>query len=135
VKYDFILSNPPFYDKDLSSNNSGRQLAMHSSALKLEELAEVISCNLTENGGAGILLPAHRAEAFDKAAAKFGLMPAARLQVRHTAAHPRFRTITTYVKGNVEIDPTGISNEELTIRKSGGTYTDEFMSLLRDYYL
>ncbi|RYY24002.1 MAG: methyltransferase domain-containing protein [Chitinophagaceae bacterium] len=159
VKYDFIISNPPFYDNDLSSMNSGRQLAMHSTALRLDELADVISRQLNHAGRAGILLPAHRAEAFDLAAAAFSLVPVERLLVRHTESHPWFRSITTYVKRNEDEagaavakllpdDRETVSNaneqgthnpaltvQELTIRNSDGSYTDKFMSLLGDYYL
>ena len=165
VKYDFIISNPPFYDRDLSSANNGRQLAMHSSALKLDELATAISDNLTATGSAGILLPAHRAEAFDQAATKVGLTPSGRLFIRHTAEHSWFRTITTYVRSNAQgergtanllhhhftretpeaseaqeqtkasVAARVILHDELTIRDTDGTYTDKFMSLLCDYYL
>src|SRR5688572_9035697 len=56
-KYDFIISNPPFYENDLSSHIEGKKLAMHSKALKLEELADVIVKTLEMTGTAGIMLP------------------------------------------------------------------------------
>lgn len=138
VKYDFIISNPPFYDNDLSSDHKGRQLAMHSSALKLDELVGIIGNNLSSDGRAGILLPAHRSDAFDKAAERSGLMAVERLLVRHTAKHPWFRIITTYVHTSTDSRDSineNIAIDELTIRDAGGVYTVEFLSLLNDYYL
>jgi tRNA1Val (adenine37-N6)-methyltransferase len=94
--YDFVISNPPFYEKDLGSSDAGRQLAMHSSALNLDQLAAAIAGNLSPGGCAGVLLPYHRAGDFDKAAAVFGLYAVDRLLVRHTEKHQWFRVITTY---------------------------------------
>ncbi len=98
LAYDFIISNPPFYDRDLASPDSSRQLAMHSSALRLDELAAAMAVHLSPGGSAGVLLPYHRAADFDLAATAAGLYATDRLLIRHTEKHQWFRVITTYAR-------------------------------------
>src|SRR4051812_5902465 len=49
-KYDLIISNPPFFENDLKSDDSKRNLALHSSQLSLEELLDAITKHLKEDG-------------------------------------------------------------------------------------
>jgi tRNA1Val (adenine37-N6)-methyltransferase len=130
-QYDFIVSNPPFYENDLSSDKEGKQLAMHSKALKLEELVDVIIKNLKATGTAGILLPYHRAAAFESLANKAGLFKSEELKVRQTPRHNWFRSISSYTF----IQQPGLPVSELTIKDSNGHYTHEFIHLLRAFYL
>ncbi len=58
--YDFIITNPPFFDNDLKSDDVKRNLALHSSALSLEELLANITRLLLPTGQFAILLPFHR---------------------------------------------------------------------------
>lgn len=128
LQYDFIISNPPFYENDLSSDVEGRQLAMHSKELKLDELLQVIVANLSAAETAGILLPFHRAPAFIAIAEKHGLFLVQELRVRQTPRHGYFRSIMTFkfVKEELKIS-------EMTI-KAGNVYTDEFRELMNAFY-
>lgn len=63
-QYDFIISNPPFFENDLHANEENQNVAKHSKSLTLEELVNVIDRNLSREGSFGILLPYHRHEYF-----------------------------------------------------------------------
>jgi tRNA1Val (adenine37-N6)-methyltransferase len=63
-KYDLIISNPPFFENDLKSVDTRRNLALHSEALSLEELLGVIKKHLADDGQFAVLLPYHRKEIF-----------------------------------------------------------------------
>jgi tRNA1Val (adenine37-N6)-methyltransferase len=130
-QYDFIISNPPFYENDLSSDKEGKQLAMHSKALNLEELVDVIVKNLNTTGTAGIMLPFQRSDAFEFIANKKGLFKSEELKVRQTPKHKWFRSISSYTFNRRPEFPV----TELTIRDAKGQYTDEFNRLLGAYYL
>jgi tRNA1Val (adenine37-N6)-methyltransferase len=152
VSYDFIITNPPFYEKDLASPAAGKQLAMHSAALNLEELAESVAKNLSPGGSLGIMLPYHRTNDFAVVAKKHGLYLVETLRVRQTPLHNWFRLIATYQSGRIHEVRAGdhgmnngneagapaieeVKTAELTIRDSEGQYTPAFVGLLRDYYL
>src|SRR5688572_23080686 len=60
MKYNFIISNPPFFENDLASDAEEEQVAKHSKMLKVEELVQAIDDNLDSQGSFGVLLPYHR---------------------------------------------------------------------------
>ncbi|MFT3823623.1 MAG: methyltransferase [Chitinophagaceae bacterium] len=130
-KYDFIISNPPFFENDIASAADNEQVAKHSKHLKLEELIRAVDTNLEDGGGFGILLPWHRWEYFDTLAAKQGFFLTEKLFVKQTPRHNYFRAILYYSRSHENFVPTF----ELTIQQENGSYSSEFTELLKDYYL
>ena len=131
IKYDFIITNPPFFENDLPSASEEEQIAKHIKQLSLEELISVISRSLEPHGGFGILLPYHRWEYFNKLATENGFSLVENLLVKQTPKHDFFRSILHYSRTNDQFNPTF----ELTIKGEDGNYTEEFTELLKDYYL
>src|SRR5580704_7658596 len=56
-KYDFIITNPPFFEGDLEAATDEKNSAKHAKDLTLEELIIAIDKNLKPEGSFGILLP------------------------------------------------------------------------------
>lgn len=129
--YDCIISNPPFFENDLLSITKGQQLAKHSSELRLLELTEMIDRNLSTTGKFMLLLPFHRDEEFAKLAHTAGFYLQEKLVVRHTAQHDPFRVLVHYSRKPIEKLPEKL----LTIKNLDGSYTNDFVELLKDYYL
>ncbi|MFX8852442.1 hypothetical protein ABTM75_19085, partial [Acinetobacter baumannii] len=90
-KFDFIITNPPFFDNDLKSENLKRNLALHSTALSFEELIDCIKKLLSPTGRFAILVPYHRTENFIQLAKDFFLEE--KVLVKQTPSHPYFRSI------------------------------------------
>ncbi|MGN6416057.1 MAG: tRNA1(Val) (adenine(37)-N6)-methyltransferase [Pseudobacter sp.] len=131
IKYDFIITNPPFFENDLASATEGEQLAKHSKELTLEELITVIARSLEPHGSFGILLPYQRWEYFNTLATGKDFSLLENLLVRQTPAHPFFRSILHYSRNNDNFSPSF----ELTIKGEDGNYTEDFVELMKDYYL
>ena len=129
LPYNFILTNPPFFDNDLKSNSSKRNLAMHCEQLSLEELLVAIKRLLHVDGYFAILLPHHRSIYFEELAAANGFHLAEKIVVKQTPSHSPFRTMLLFGNKKEEI----VENE--IIIKDGNIYTDNFSNLLKDYYL
>ena len=89
---------------------------MHSKALNLEELVNVIVKNLKTTGIAGIMLPFHRSSAFETLAAKKGLIKTEELKVRQTPKHNWFRSISSYTYSNTYSQPTDLPATESMIK-------------------
>jgi len=128
--YDFILSNPPFFENDLKSKKAGRNLALHSEALTLEDLLNIISRHISPKGRFAILLPWHRSVYFENLCSSMGYYPAEKVSVRQTPMHPLFRTMLLF-----SADKTTVKESEIIIQNSPGIYSPEFISLLNAYYL
>ncbi len=131
VKYDFIISNPPFFENDWQSQSEEEQVAKHSKHLSLEELLDTIDHNLQPYGAFGVLLPCHRLEEFELLAARKGFFCTEELLVRQTPRHAPFRAILHYARARENFVP----RFELIIQDEHNQYTPEFMELMKDYYL
>ncbi len=131
IKFDFIITNPPFFENSLKAETNEANLARHSKALRFEELILSIDRLLAENGHFGVLLPFQRTAEFEKLAALRGFHLLEKLSVRQSPTHQYFRSILHYSR----IKSSNVSEEELIIVKGEGEYTQEFIQLLRDYYL
>jgi tRNA1Val (adenine37-N6)-methyltransferase len=125
--FDFIITNPPFFDNDLKSEDAKRNLALHSSLLSLEELLQSIKNNLSAEGSFAILLPYHRTDYFINLAKDFFLQQ--KTLVKQTEKHPYFRSMLLFSSKATE------TNESTIIIKENNQYTAAFISLLKDYYL
>lgn len=128
-KYDFIISNPPFFENDLKSGNTGRNLALHSEELNLKELLSIIQKHLSVDGKFALLLPYQRKNDFIKIAveARFYLLD--EVAVKQTPVHSFFRAMLLF-----GTDQATVVSSEISIR-DGDTYTNAFTALLKDYYL
>lgn len=137
VKYDFIITNPPFYEGDLITSSVPKNLARHSTELTLAALLEVIDTNLATTGSFGILLPYHRMDYFEELAADRLFYLQDKLLVRQTPRHEPFRAILQFsriVEGS-RIREDSIPVTTLLIKDEAGQYTEAFVELLKDYYL
>jgi len=130
TKYDLIISNPPFFENDLKSKNSKRNLALHSSELSLPELLDVIVRYLKEDGCFAVLLPYHREEEFIELAAQQSFFSSEKIFIKQTPRHNYFRSILLFTK-----NPTQTKESEIIIQNERGKYTNDFVELLKDYYL
>ena len=129
LKYDLIISNPPFYESDLKSDDVKRNLALHSSALKLEELMNIADDLLNNEGDFFLLLPYHRTIDFETVIqGKFFVKE--KLLVKQTEKHNYFRSMFWLTKETADA-----IQSEISIKNNEGEYTNEFYALLKDYYL
>jgi tRNA1Val (adenine37-N6)-methyltransferase len=131
-KFDFIITNPPFFEGDLAAASTAANIAKHSKELTLAELLAVIDANLSPEGSFGILLPYHREAEFAALASdRYRFYLREKLLVRQTPKHDFFRSILYFSRFRESFSPTS----ELIIQESEGVYTPEFVDLMKDYYL
>lgn len=129
-QYDFIISNPPFFENDLASKNAQRNVALHSHQLGLEELLTAVQKQLTASGHFAVLLPFHRTHAFEALAQKAKFYLHQKALVQQTPAHVPFRSMLLFGREQKTLKKTSI-----IIKDSDGKYTDAFIALLKPYYL
>jgi len=132
-KYDCIISNPPFYEKEIRSGNERKNIAHHHSGLLFEELLDIIKRNLSLIGSFYLLLPFKRNEEIRKILLKKDLFVSKIVFTKQSPVHSYFR-IMIEGKLNREGNAETII-EEISIWDDQQQYTKEFKELLKDYYL
>lgn len=128
--YDFIVSNPPFYEGSLRSEKQQRNLALHDEGLRLEELLMAARNLLSASGSFAVLLPFYRADQFAEMAIHHHLHLQHRLDVRQTPAHGFFRSLMLFSTAE-----QNLTRGEMTIKTDADMYSQEFTVLLKEYYL
>ncbi len=128
-QYDFIFSNPPFFEHDLKSEDAKRNQALHGTELRLQELLLSIQKHLNAKGRFAVLLPYHRKVEFIEMAVAAGFHLEELIQVKQTPKHPFFRAFLLF-------NPTDCSSvcQDIIIKESN-QYSPAFTALLQDFYL
>lgn len=128
--YDYIISNPPFYENELASAKAQRNTAHHSTMLSLRQLLLFIRLHLKEDGTFFLLLPFKREAEASILLQQEELFLHETCKVRQSVKHGFFRLM---LKGGKQRVPT--TENEFSIWDEAQRYTSEFRSLLSDYYL
>jgi len=79
LRFDHIISNPPFFLHQSKTKNTSKNLALHSEALSFDDLLKSIDKLLSQNGKCDILLPAFEMDIFIKKAENYKLFPQKKL--------------------------------------------------------
>lgn len=130
VKYDLIISNPPFYENHLKGKSQSKTMAKHDTGLHLSAIPAIINNNIPETGLFFILIPFARDAYFSEILNDANLYITGKTYIRHAPGYPPFRVI---------IAGSGIRNlsfapKELNIYEGDG-YSGDFRTLMKDYYL
>jgi tRNA1Val (adenine37-N6)-methyltransferase len=132
-KYDVVFSNPPFYENDLKSPNSTRNLAWHQQSLPLDALLQQIKQRMQPQGEFFLLLPARSWQRLQSRLAIQNLQLTELIRIRQTPKHTAFRLL---LRGQQFKEPGNpLVEKEWLIRDEFNQYSPEFSSLLKDYYL
>lgn len=130
-KYEIIISNPPFFEFDLRSENDNKNAAKHDSTLTFDELVSFIKKHLHITGMAAVLIPFARYAYFVSLLEGAGLFIQESLAVKQSPTHTPFRWMLIFSHKEITNPPVN----ELTIKDLNGNYSKEFSFLLKDYYL
>ncbi|MFD2202403.1 tRNA1(Val) (adenine(37)-N6)-methyltransferase [Shivajiella indica] len=129
-KFDFIISNPPYYPDHLKSNNQQRNLALHNDSLTFSDLVEGTSKLLSKEGDFWVILPFNQMKSLELEAMKVGLIPNHILIVRDNPIKPILRVVRSFSFAGKE----PFSNE-LFIKDSQNKYSATYADLLKDFLL
>lgn len=130
-KFDLIVSNPPFYHRDLKPTESSRLKSRHGDGqLSFEELVDAVRRLLCADGRFVLILPPVESGEFDAVARAAGLYCSARTFVRPTTKKSVHRVVQEY-----GWQPSDCMENTLTIRDEQNVYTDEYLALVKPYLL
>ena len=129
-KYDLIISNPPFYTSTYKELPDDRAMARHSENLPFTELLLAVSKLLSENGSCSFIIPYSEENNFLLSAKENNLFPNRITRVRGAENTQIKRSLMQFsFKQGKQIET------ELTIELERHKYTDEYVELVKDFYL
>lgn len=129
-KYKLIISNPPFFANHLKRREFTQNLALHSESLQLSELTVIVSYLLEKEGTFVVMLPRHEMGLLEEAAAEVKLFPFEKLYVYERQQGKLIRVIGCFsFKPHVPVE------KQLYVKNGTGTYSEDFIRLLKPYYL
>jgi tRNA1Val (adenine37-N6)-methyltransferase len=129
-EYDLIVCNPPYFSNSLKSNNQRRNMARHNDTLSQKDLLEGVSRLISINGSFTLILPYKDVDGFIKESNNYGFYCNRLLCIRPYKTKDINRIL-------LDFSPTKhtCKDSEFTIRNEDGSYTEEYRTLTRDYYL
>ncbi len=132
-QYDIIISNPPFYEKELRSGNSQKNKAHHDESLLIDDVLTIIQRNLKPRGRFYLLLPYKRNEETEAVITKNDLTISHKTFVKQSTQHDYFRVMLSGVHRPEKKQRVVAS--EIAITNPKKEYTMEFTNLLKNFYL
>jgi tRNA1Val (adenine37-N6)-methyltransferase len=131
IKYDIIVSNPPYFTDCLPAPESKRSLARHNDQLSLKELVDGVVRLLSQLGRFSVILPANEYEIFRELALKLNLN-----ENRRTIVYPSPGKDVKRILSEFAFYQKEFIENSIVIEKYGRhQYSGEFIELTRNYYL
>lgn len=130
VKYDLIISNPPFFVNDLKNPESRKSLARHAAEDFFEMLVLKAATLLSDAGVFWLILPVKSADQVVSIGKAAGLVLHREISICSDIESPVIRKIIALARTE-----QAAADERFYIYAAKGVYTDEYKSLLKDFFL
>lgn len=131
-RYDFIVSNPPFFSEDTLPPDAARAAARHAAHFPLEALAERIDRMLCERGRTALIYPFSAAERVIDAFTRYGFGLLRRTDVKASEKHPAKRSLLAFSRPPA---PGGAMRDTLCLCDTAGRRSKEYLDLTKDFHL
>lgn len=130
LKFDRIVSNPPYFRDSLRCPDQGRNAARHNDSLSYETLTRCAAPLLTPDGLLCVVLPFDAVGDFTKCAAVQGLSMCYRTDVITAPGKQPKRSLLAFGKQETEL-----RTDVLAMCGSDGKETSDYINLVKDFYL
>lgn len=130
--YDLIISNPPFFsNNNFKPKNSQRKDARHTDTLSFDQLCNGVSKMLKPKGKFCVVIPRNEREKILEVASLFKLHLQKQLSI-----HPKRNQSANRFNLQLGFEiPSEVQKENIYIRENDLTFTHQFVSLLKNYYI
>ena len=130
LKYDLMVSNPPFFERTQETNLNGRNQARNQVSLSESDLLESVQLLLNKNGQFATILPYQNHQTFIEKAKVKGLFLNRMTHVKGQKHAPPKRSLMQF-----GYKKQAFTADEMVLEISRHIYTDEYKALVKDFYL
>ncbi|WP_233260788.1 tRNA1(Val) (adenine(37)-N6)-methyltransferase [Pedobacter sp. HMWF019] len=130
VRYDLIVSNPPYFVNDLKSQEARKGIARHADEAFFELLIRKVAIILTAEGLFWVILPVKQAADLMLNAVLYRLFAHKIIHLYSDENKEEFRQIICFGFGD-----RPVQHEKFYIYAGRGVYTDAYQHLLKDFFL
>ena len=128
IRFDGIISNPPFFENSSLSTISERNRARHTHELSFEELFAAASRLLSDNGIFWLIFPFEHTQRICSIAGKMAFFPHIQITVEGKPGKA-VRSIVAFSRTKQEIE-----EQAFTVRNTDGSYSDAYIELTVDFH-
>ncbi len=129
VKYDIIISNPPFFDEKVPAKGIARQMARQDYQLKPEDIFKFSDRFSTPNGIITIIYPYSKVNRLISIAEHYSFYPRRITYVKGNPHAAIKRVLISFFREKITPD-----ENNLVIENSRHHYTNEYIELTKDFY-
>ena len=130
-RYDLIFSNPPYFEDSLTAPDERKSTARHTSdGLSYRDIFDFAKTHLSDSGRVALVLPADQESAICRYARMSGLHLFRVLRIRTVPRKAPSRIVIEFSR----VRQQSVDDTVLTIQNEG-QYTQEYLSLTKDFYL
>lgn len=128
-KFNLIVSNPPYYENSLLSDNDRTSRAKHAEFLPVHSLLQKVSKLLAEDGSFWVIVPAENDSTWIEKARKNDLYLQQSISIIGKEGQGEKRRILAF--GQAE---SSIESSRLTVREVNNKYTSEYIELTKEFH-
>ncbi|MCF6365702.1 MAG: methyltransferase [Bacteroidales bacterium] len=130
-KFDFIITNPPFFENSFKSENKSRNTARHTEELSYSELISIVSILLSDKGIFALILPFEKHKKFMQLSFEKQLFCKRKIII-----FPNEKKKPNRIIFELSRIKNKMITEEIIIRNSiTNNYSEQYKELTKDFYL
>lgn len=130
VKFDLIVSNPPYFPDHLKSPDAQRNLALHNDGLSFSDLVKNASAILAPSGQFWVILPPRQMKDLEKIAQLHGLYPREKFTIQDNPTKPIIREVTSF-----QFQEKEFTIVPVLIKDDFGAFHESYQTLISGFLL
>lgn len=128
-KFDYIISNPPYFENSLKSDNDIRNMARHNDTLNFDKLMERVNRLLKDEGCFYVILPAMAEDSICHSAIQNNIYTSTKVNIITKEGNAPKRVIIEF-----RHKFSSYQEKSITIRDKTNRYTEEYIRLTDIFY-